>query len=97
MKSVNRMLAVAALALAATALGWAQESEFPEGDGKRILVASCTSCHDLRDVTKLRGFYTRQQWRDVVTTMVEYGAELKKGEDEVLVEYLTKNFGKTSR
>ena len=94
MKAVNRMLAVAALALAATALAWAQEPEFPDGDGKRILIASCTSCHDLRDVTKLRGFYTREQWRDVVTTMIEYGAEMKKGEDEVLVEYLTRHFGR---
>jgi hypothetical protein len=86
--------AAAALVLAGAALVWAQDSELPDGEGRRILVASCTSCHDLRDVTKLRGFYTREQWRDVVVTMVEYGAQMKKGEDEVLVEYLTQYLGK---
>jgi hypothetical protein len=86
--------AAAALMLAGAAIVLAQDAELPDGEGRRILVASCTSCHDLRDVTKLRGFYTREQWRDVVTTMVEYGAEMKKGEDEVLVEYLTRYLGK---
>jgi cytochrome c5 len=85
----------AALVLAVAAIAWAaQDAEFPDGEGKRILIASCTNCHDLRDVTKLRGYYNREQWRDVVTTMVEYGAEMKKGEDEVLVEYLTRYMGK---
>ena len=88
--------AAAALVFAGAALAWAQDAEVPDGEGKRILVASCTSCHDLRDVTKLRGFYTRDQWRDLVRTMVEYGAEMKKGEDEVLVEYLTRYLGKAS-
>ncbi len=86
--------AAAALVLAGAALVWAQDAELPDGEGKRILDASCTSCHDLRDVTKLRGFYTREQWRDVVATMVEYGANLKQGEDEILVEYLTRYLGK---
>jgi hypothetical protein len=71
-----------------------QDETLPEGEGKRILIASCTNCHDLVEVTKLRGFYTREQWRDVVKTMVEYGAELKKGEDEVLTDYLTQHLGK---
>lgn len=68
--------------------------ELPDGPGRRILQASCTSCHDLEEVTKLRGYYTKADWRDVVKTMVEYGAELRKGDDEVLVEYLAEQLGK---
>jgi len=41
----------------------APEDELPEGEGKKILVASCTSCHDLSEVTKFRGYYDRRQWR----------------------------------
>jgi hypothetical protein len=72
----------------------AQDEALPDGEGKRILLASCTSCHDLVEVTKLRGFYTKEQWRDVVATMIEYGAAMKEGEDEVLAEYLTQHLGK---
>jgi hypothetical protein len=70
------------------------EEELPDGDGKKILLAACTSCHDLSEVTKFRGYYTRAQWRDVVVTMVEYGADVKKPEVDTLVDYLTLNLGK---
>lgn len=66
----------------------------PEGRGKQILLASCTECHDLREVTKLRGFYTRAQWRDVVLTMVDYGADVSKADIEVLADYLDEHLGK---
>jgi cytochrome c5 len=68
--------------------------DLPEGDGKKILQASCTMCHDLTEVTKFKGYYTRDEWRDVVKTMVAYGAMVKPGDAEVLVEYLAKNLGK---
>jgi mono/diheme cytochrome c family protein len=90
MRPVLAALAVFALALVAAA----QEPELPEGDGKRILQTACTSCHGLDYVAKLRGYYTRDQWRDVVNTMVEYGTKLEKKDEEVLVDYLTQHFGK---
>ena len=68
--------------------------DLPDGDGKKILQASCTACHDLTEVTKFKGFYTRDEWRDVVKTMVEYGAKVKPDDVDVLVDYLTKNLGK---
>lgn len=72
----------------------ARAAELPEGRGREILMASCTSCHDLREVTKFRGYYTRAQWRDVVVTMVEYGADLSDDEIEVLADYLTEHLGR---
>jgi mono/diheme cytochrome c family protein len=69
-------------------------AELPDGEGKRILIASCISCHGLDYVAKLRGYYSREQWRDVVNTMVEYGTALKAEEQEVLVDYLFQHFGK---
>jgi mono/diheme cytochrome c family protein len=90
----GRPLAAALLLFALVAVSATQEPELPEGEGKRILVDSCTSCHGLDYVAKLRGYYTREQWRDVVNTMVEYGTKLEKKEEEVLVEYLTQHFGR---
>ena len=68
--------------------------DLPDGEGKKILLTSCTACHDLKEVTKFRGYYTRDEWRDIVTTMIEYGASVEKKDVDVLVEYLDKVLGK---
>jgi cytochrome c5 len=72
----------------------ADAEALPDGPGKQILQASCTSCHDLGEVTKFRGYYDREQWRDIVVTMVEYGAKVDKGEVEVLSDYLVQHLGR---
>ena len=72
----------------------APDDELPDGDGKRILQARCAACHDLTEVTKFRGYYSKAQWRDIVVTMVEYGADVKPAEVDTLVDYLAKHLGK---
>jgi cytochrome c5 len=69
--------------------------DLPDGRGKQILMASCTACHDLREVTKFRGYYSRAQWHDIVVTMVEYGAEVGKSDVEVLADYLAQHLGRS--
>ena len=68
--------------------------DLPDGEGKKILESRCTSCHELTEVTKFRGYYTPAQWPDIVVTMVEYGADLKKPEIETLADYLAQHLGK---
>ena len=86
---------IAAGAVTAVSSRAAQSGDdLPEGDGKKILQASCTACHDLTEVTKFKGFYTRDDWRDVVRTMIEYGAKVKESDVDVLVDYLARNLGK---
>ena len=68
--------------------------ELPEGAGRQILMRACVSCHNLTEVTKFRGFYTRPQWRDIVLTMVDYGAPVNEKDVEVLTTYLTESLGK---
>ena len=68
--------------------------DLPPGQGRTILQTSCTVCHDLGEVTKFRGYYNRQQWQDIVVTMMEYGANIKKGEADVLVDYLMHSLGR---
>lgn len=80
--------------LLAGAVLMAQSDGLPEGEGKRILLTSCTSCHDLTEVTKLRGYYTRAQWRDLIVTMKEYGATVDDKQVDVLADYLSEHLGK---
>ena len=70
------------------------QDDLPDGEGKKILVASCTSCHDLSEVTKFRGYYDRKQWRDIVVTMMEYGAPVDERQVDVLADYLAQHLGR---
>jgi mono/diheme cytochrome c family protein len=65
------------------------------GEGRRILDTSCTTCHGLNEVKKFKGFYKRDDWQDVVTTMVKYGADVKDPQVPVLVDYLTRTYSPT--
>jgi hypothetical protein len=97
----GRALLAAGAALIA-AFAWAPASpraaapgdELPDGAGKKVLLRACTTCHDLDEVTKFKGYYTRAQWKDIVVTMREYGAALDEGEVEPLAEYLFAAIGK---
>jgi cytochrome c5 len=97
----GRALIAAATALAA-AIAWpstapraaAPGDELPDGPGKKVLLRACTTCHDLDEVTKFKGYYTRAQWKDIVVTMKEYGAALDDGEVEGLADYLVGALGK---
>jgi cytochrome c5 len=68
--------------------------ELPDGPGKKVLLRACTTCHDLDEVTKFKGYYTRAQWKDIVVTMRDYGAALDDGEMETLTEYIWSAIGK---
>jgi cytochrome c553 len=68
--------------------------DLPDGPGKKVLLRACTTCHDLDEVTKFKGYYTRAQWKDIVVTMREYGATLDEAEVEPLAEYLFAALGK---
>src|SRR5262245_13078289 len=88
------------IAVAATAVFAASQKEtvskeaaaLPDGPGRKILDTSCTFCHSLKEVTKFSGFYSKENWRDIVTTMVLDGARVDKAQFPVLVDYLAKTF-----
>ena len=70
------------------------EDELPDGPGKKILQASCTSCHELDEVTKFKDYWDRKQWQDAVGTMIAYGAEIDENEAKVLTDYLVQHLGR---
>ena len=86
------MLTIAVTAVAPSAA--APDDDLPDGEGKKILVPACTTCHDLSEVTKFRGYYDRKQWRDIVVTMMEYGAPDDERQVHVLADYLAQHLGK---
>ena len=59
------------------------------GEGRKILDTACTTCHTLDEVKKFRGFFKKEDWQDVVTTMVKYGAKLNEAQVPILVDYLS--------
>jgi mono/diheme cytochrome c family protein len=87
-------LLAATMAWTAPAHAGAPEDDLPDGSGKKILLRACTTCHDLDEVVKFKGYYTRPQWRDIVVTMKEYGAELTDAEVDGLADYIAAAIGK---
>jgi competence protein ComEA len=87
-------MVVAAGVMSTSARAAGPEDDLPDGEGKKILIGSCTSCHELTEVTKFRGYYDRKQWRDIVVTMMEYGAPIDEKQVNVLADYLAANLGK---
>jgi len=87
-------LATAIVSSSTASRAAAPGDDLPDGPGKKVLLRSCTTCHDLDEVTKFKGYYTRAQWKDIVVTMREYGATLDEAEVEPLAEYLFAALGK---
>src|SRR5262249_5416452 len=68
--------------------------ELPEGEGKKLIVERCATCHDLKPVVSLKE--SQSKWKEMVVKMVGYGAQLDDKEVDVATEYLTKHFGPES-
>jgi len=88
-------LAAAVVFSSTTPRAAAPGDELPEAPAKKVLLRACTMCHDLDEVTKFKGYYTRAQWKDIVVTMREYGATLDQTEVEPLADYLFAALGKS--
>ncbi len=68
--------------------------ELPEGEGRVLLLAACTRCHDLKGLPAYRGYWDDTRWRSMVETMVKNGAPLDAQQTGVLAAYLARHFGK---
>jgi streptogramin lyase len=68
-----------------------------EGEGKAIIEAKCTACHDTQRIVRSRGNEAR--WQQVVSTMISYaqGSTVAKPltgpEEKTLLAYLSTNYG----
>ena len=83
-------IALSAFFLTATP---AFSQDLPNGAGKDVVVKVCTSCHDADTFSSKR--HSKEEWKSVVDTMIGYGAEVTDEQATIVVDYLTKNFGKS--
>jgi len=84
--AVLRILAAAVWAFSLSAYA----GDLPAGKGRDLLKKSCTQCHDLDLVTQQH--HSRADWKKVVASMREMGAEATEAEAGLMVDYLTLNF-----
>lgn len=87
---------VALLAACACAGGQSssQVAAVPETpDGAVILRRACTACHALRGLSAFQDYWGEPEWRSMVETMIEYGADLAPDEVPVLAQWLAENYG----
>lgn len=63
----------------------------PEGEGKALTAQQCSTCHTLQKVVASRKPAT--EWERTVYDMTARGAQIFPDEAEIIVKYLTKNFG----
>jgi len=64
----------------------------PVGEGKAEVSLACSSCHDLRQVITQKK--SSANWSDTVRKMISaYQAPVDKDDFEIIVVYLSKNFG----
>jgi hypothetical protein len=87
------VLCVTALSLSTT-LAWADsdwKNLMPEGEGKAQTLQLCSACHTLEKVVVSKK--TPKEWERSVNDMVARGAQIFPDEAELIIKYLTKNFG----
>lgn len=68
--------------------------DLPAGPGRELLLRDCVGCHDLGGLELYRGFYSRDDWRLLVQTMVTHGATTAPAEVETIADYLSLHFGR---
>src|ERR1700693_2919572 len=87
--SRQSLLSLMAAALLCSALpAWSQE--LPDGKGKEMVAASCSSCHTF--FSRVGGGYTAEGWRTVMRMMANHGVAVPPDQVATITEYLTKNF-----
>jgi cytochrome c5 len=73
-------------------LGTKPEREV-ETTGRAILERSCTVCHSLNGIENY-SYDSEGPYRELVSTMISYGATLTEAEKTILVQYLFAAYGK---
>ncbi len=75
--------------------GWIQTQGLEEPtaiDGAALLEARCSTCHSTAKAAQARK--TLEEWTQTVTRMIGKGARLTDSEKGMLIEYLTRTYGR---
>lgn len=86
------ILGALALATLCAPSALAQERALPEGPAKVLLIEACTQCHAEGLITAQTR--TSDEWTDIVTRMVGYGAAIGEKQHGEILTYLKTNLNK---
>jgi hypothetical protein len=86
----TQLMIAMSLCLTAVSGAYAQDS-LPAGEGRDTVEYVCSQCHDLLPITSAQK--TPDQWRYIVTTMINQGAPLEDYEIDTVLRYLAEHFG----
>jgi competence protein ComEA len=88
----------AMLVLGSACLLWAADPDaekLPAGKGKTEVSTVCVQCHGVANIRRQR--LSRDEWTSEVSDMLDRGAQATDAQVDVIVDYLTANFGKDSK
>ena len=92
------MKRAALFVLASGCLLWCADPDaerLPPGTGKAEVMAVCMECHGVNNIRRQR--LSRDEWTSEVSDMLDRGAQATDAQVDVIVDYLTANFGKDSK
>lgn len=87
---VFRLAPLAAISTLAFGVG-AQAQQLPEGPGKAVVQTACVQCHGVDVIT--RQPRSRDEWIEVVASMIGRGAQLSDDEYSQVIDYLSTQLG----
>ena len=67
------------------------KAELPDGPGKAVTVRVCGKCHSPEKAASLH--QDQDDWTDTIAKMVKMGAQGSDDDFNVILTYLSKNFG----
>lgn len=96
LRALIASLAAPAVLALVPVLAFAQgkASRLPEGDGKNQVEATCTACHQAREILNSSG-YTREGWKELASTMINLSAAPEAR--ETITQYLATHFPPNTR
>jgi competence ComEA-like helix-hairpin-helix protein len=64
--------------------------DFPDGDGKTLILRSCGQCHSTDQIARQRK--SEADWQATVVRMVGRGAKVSTDESNTIIKYLSTSF-----
>jgi competence ComEA-like helix-hairpin-helix protein len=88
--NMNRFYRLA-LTLVIAFSAFAAQAQLPDGAGKETMIAICGNCHGVDVIT---GYHLdKQGWTDMISKMIDQGAQGSEQQFNSILAYLIKNFG----
>jgi cytochrome c5 len=92
---MQKILFVALSMLSLSAFADESKIHLKEGPGRDVVASKCSICHSTDMIQINSPFLDRKAWEGVVSKMVNVmGAPVTAEETPLVVDYLTKNYGK---